>query len=156
MLQHSKLPIPHFQPIRDADIEQVIALWRACDLTRPWNDPASDIALARHRDNSDILVATDGGGVAATVMVGHEGHRAWIYYLAVDPARRGEGLGRAAMEAAEDWARAMGMPKIQLMIRQENLGAMAFYERLGYGSDTVKLMYKWIDKKAGALYASQN
>jgi hypothetical protein len=67
-------------PIADADIPEVIALWQACGLTRPWNDPAADIALARQSPNATILVGRDGERILATAMVGHDGHRGWVYY----------------------------------------------------------------------------
>ncbi len=95
-------------PIADADIEATVALWRRCGLTRPWNDPHADIALARRRDNSTVLVGRDGDAIAATAMVGHDGHRGWVYYVAVSPERRGRGFGSTIMAAAEDWLRRAG------------------------------------------------
>ena len=111
-------PVPALAvaPIADADIPAVIALWQACSLTRPWNDPASDIVLARRGPNSTILIGRDGGAIVATVMVGHDGHRGWVYYVATDPDRRGKGFGRAIMNAAEDWLRAAGILKLQLLV----------------------------------------
>ena len=106
-------------PIADADIAAVVALWQACGLTRPWNDPAADIAQARRGPNADILIGRLGEAVAASVMVGHDGHRGWIYYLAVDPSCRGKGLGRTMMRAAEDWLRRVGIEKVQLLVRLE-------------------------------------
>ena len=82
-----------------------MALWQRCGLTRPWNDPHADIALARRRDNSTVLIGRDNGAIVATVMVGHDGHRGWVYYVAVDPDGRKRGYGRAIMAAAEDWLR---------------------------------------------------
>jgi hypothetical protein len=61
--------------ITDADVADVIALWQRCGLTRPWNDPASDIALARREPNSTVLIGRDGDAIVATVMVGYDGHR---------------------------------------------------------------------------------
>jgi hypothetical protein len=75
-------------PIGDADIADVVALWQACGLTRPWNDPVADIALARSGRNSTVLIGRDGETIVATAMVGHDGHRGWVYYVAVDPYRR--------------------------------------------------------------------
>ena len=119
-------------PIGDADVADVVALWQACGLTRPWNDPAADIALARRGPNSAILIGRDGGAMIATAMVGHDGHRGWVYYVAVDPARREKGFGRAIMNAAEDWLRQAGIAKLQLMVRRENAKAGAFYQSIGY------------------------
>ena len=114
-----------------ADSEEVVALWRACGLTRPWNDPAADFARAVSGATSAILLQREDGALAASVMVGHDGHRGWVYYLAVAPERRRAGLGRAMMAAAEAWLRARGAPKLQLMVRDTNEAAQAFYEALG-------------------------
>ncbi len=131
--------------IADGDIEAVIALWRACGLTRPWNDPASDIALARRSANSTVLVGRAGGTIVATAMVGHDGHRGWVYYVAVDPVRQKQGFGRAIMTAAERWLRAAGLPKLQLLVRRENAKAGAFYQSLGYEEADTVVFAKWLD-----------
>jgi ribosomal protein S18 acetylase RimI-like enzyme len=114
-----------------SDAEAVIALWQACGLTRPWNDPAADFALALAGPESTVLVARDAAAVVGAVMVGFDGHRGWVYYLAVDPAARRGGLGRALMAAAEAWLRARGAPKLQLMVRDDNAAALDFYAALG-------------------------
>src|SRR3977135_1232099 len=119
-------------PIRDADVETVIALWQRCGLTRPWNDPASDIAFARGGVNATVLVGRAADTIVATAMVGHDGHRGWVYYVAVDPDHRKNDFGRAIMAAAEDWLRAQGQTKIMLMVRPDNHQVRAFYDRLGY------------------------
>jgi ribosomal protein S18 acetylase RimI-like enzyme len=131
--------------IRDADIAAVIALWQACGLTRPWNDPAADIALARREPNSTILIGRADGAIVATAMVGHDGHRGWVYYVATDPDRRAKGYGRAIMNAAEDWLRAAGIAKLQLMVRRENAKAGAFYQSIGYAEAQTIVFAKWLD-----------
>ena len=132
-------------PIADADIAAVIALWQACGLTRPWNDPTADIAMARKGPNSTILIGRVDDGIVATAMVGHEGHRGWVYYVAVDPHRQGKGYGRAIMNAAEDWLRATGIEKLQLLVRPGNTQVKAFYESLGYGEQPRIIFAKWLD-----------
>ena len=132
-------------PITDADIEATIALWRRCGLTRPWNDPAADIALARKGENSTVLLGRNGGALAAAIMVGHDGHRGWVYYLGVDPDRRGQGLGRAIMNAAEDWLRHRGILKLMLMVRAENTQVQAFYDSIGYDEQPRTIYAKWLD-----------
>lgn len=138
-------PALSIAPIGDADVADVIALWQACGLTRPWNDPAADIALARRGPNSAILIGRDGDAMIATAMVGHDGHRGWVYYVAVDPARRGQGFGRAIMNAAEDWLRQAGIAKLQLMVRRENAKAGAFYQSIGYAESQTIVFAKWLD-----------
>lgn len=120
-----------------ADSEAVVALWRACGLTRPWNDPAADFARAVSGATSAVLLRHEGDALAASVMVGHDGHRGWVYYLAVAPERRRAGLGRAMMAAAEAWLRTHGAPKLQLMVRDNNEEAQAFYAALGLERQSV-------------------
>ena len=135
-------------PIADSDIDAVVALWRRCDLTRPWNDPGGDIALARRGPNSAILVGRSEGAIVASIMVGHDGHRGWLYYLAVEPERRGKGFGRAITQAAEAWLLERGIVKAQLMVRPENSKAQAFYETIGYDEQSRIIYAKWLDGRA--------
>jgi ribosomal protein S18 acetylase RimI-like enzyme len=135
-------------PIGDADVGTVVALWQACGLTRPWNDPAADIALARRGPNSAILVGRETDAIVATVMVGHEGHRGWVYYVAVDPERRGKGYGRSIMQAAEDWLRRTGIEKVQLLVRSDNTKVQAFYQSIGYDEQKRVMYAKWLDGRA--------
>jgi ribosomal protein S18 acetylase RimI-like enzyme len=131
--------------IEDADIADVIALWQRCGLTRPWNDPATDIALARKGPNATVLVGRDSSSLVASVLVGHDGHRGWVYYLAVDPERRHKGYGRVIMAAAEDWLRARGLEKLQLMVRGDNAEVRTFYQSLGYLKQERVVFAKWLD-----------
>ena len=133
--------------IADGDIPDVIALWQACGLTRPWNDPASDIALARRGPNSTVLIGRDGGAIVATAMVGHDGHRGWVYYVAANPDQQGKGFGRAIMKAAEDWLRQTGIAKMQLMVRPDNKKVQAFYESLDYDEQERIIYAKWLDAR---------
>jgi ribosomal protein S18 acetylase RimI-like enzyme len=123
--------------IEDRDVQKVAALWDRCKLTRPWNDPVTDIGFARRGPTSAVLVWDDKGEIIATVMVGHDGHRGVMYYLAVDPPRRKQGLGREAVAAAESWLAERGVWKFNLMVRDENAEAQGFYEKLGFGRNAV-------------------
>jgi ribosomal protein S18 acetylase RimI-like enzyme len=134
-----------FAPIADADVATIIALWERCALTRPWNDPAADIALARNSPNATVLVGRAAGQIVGSVMVGHDGHRGWVYYVSVDPDHRGRGFGRAIMTAAEDWLRARGVPKLQLLVRRANAKVQAFYESLDYAEQETIVYGKWLD-----------
>jgi ribosomal protein S18 acetylase RimI-like enzyme len=131
--------------IEDGDIAEVIALWQRCGLTRPWNDPAADIARARKGPNATVLVGRDGGSLVASVLVGHDGHRGWVYYVAVDPGCRHKGYGRVIMTSAEDWLRARGLEKLQLMVRGDNTEVQAFYQSLGYLEQDRVVFAKWLD-----------
>jgi ribosomal protein S18 acetylase RimI-like enzyme len=132
-------------PVEDADITEVIALWRRCGLTRPWNDPAVDIAFARKGPNAAVLAGRNGGGIVASVLVGHDGHRGWVYYVAVDPDCRHQGYGRVVMDAAEDWLRGRGIEKLQLMVRPDNSQVQTFYRSLGYLEQERIIYAKWLD-----------
>ncbi len=132
-------------PIGDGDVADVIALWQRCGLTRPWNDPASDIALARKGENAAMLAGRDNSGIVASVLVGHDGHRGWVYYVAVDPDCRHKGYGRVIMDAAEQWLRRRGIEKLQLMVRPDNSQVQAFYQSLGYLEQERIIYAKWLD-----------
>jgi ribosomal protein S18 acetylase RimI-like enzyme len=140
-------PLPQLiiAEIADGDIAEVIALWQRCGSTRPWNDPASDIALARKDANSTVLLGRHNGALVASVMVGHEGHRGWVYYVTVDPDCRYEGFGRTIMNAAEEWLRARGIPKLQLLVRKDNAKVHAFYQSIGYYDQETVTFAKWLD-----------
>jgi hypothetical protein len=131
--------------IEDAEIPEVIALWRRCGSTRPWNDPASDIALARKGTNSTVLLGRHDGALVASVLVGHDSHRGWVYYVTVDPECRYAGYGRSIMNAAEEWLRARGIAKLQLMVRKENTKVHAFYQSIGYYNQKTVTFAKWLD-----------
>ena len=128
------------------DAGAVVALWDACGLTRPWNDAHADFALAVAGPASAVLVAREGGALAGSVMVGFDGHRGWVYYLAVAPGRRRGGIGRALMAAAEVWLRVRGAPKIQLMVREDNAAALGFYEALGLERQKVVTLGRFLGR----------
>jgi ribosomal protein S18 acetylase RimI-like enzyme len=131
--------------ITDDDTAAVIALWQRCGLVRPWNDPAADIALARAGDNATVLVGRADDAIAATALIGHDGHRGWVYYVAVDPDHQRRHFGRVIMQAAEDWLRRRGIEKLQLLVRGDNTQVNAFYESLGYGEQKRVIFAKWLD-----------
>jgi ribosomal protein S18 acetylase RimI-like enzyme len=125
------------RPFRPDETEAVVALWKACDLIRPWNDPRKDIERKLGVDPELFLVAVEDELVVGAVMAGYEGHRGWINYLAVEPGRRRQGLGGELMATAERLLAERGCPKINLQIRSENADVIAFYVALGYRQDDV-------------------
>jgi hypothetical protein len=135
-------------PIADSDVADVIAMWRRAGLVREWNDPTGDIALARRDGNATVLLGRADGMPAASVLVGHDGHRGWVYYVSVDPDHRNKGFGRSIMQAAEDWLRARGILKLQLMVRGDNAKVHAFYESIGYYDQQRTTFAKWLDGRA--------
>lgn len=128
----------NIRPFTESDTDDVISLWQACDLTRPWNDPYKDIHRKIKLKDNLFLVATIDGQLTGSVMGGYEGHRGWINYLAVSPAHQKQGLGRALMEAIEYRLLALDCPKINLQIRESNAPVIAFYETIGFVDDKVK------------------
>ena len=123
----------------------VVALWRVCDLVVSYNDPGADFRFARAGACSDVLVGEDeGGGIGASVMVGHDGHRGWLYYIAADPRSRGIGFGRQMVEAAEAWLRQRGVAKVQLLVRETNTQVISFYAHLGFDIAPRTVMAKWL------------
>lgn len=137
---------PEIRPLKDSEIDAVVQLWRDCDLVRPWNDAQADIALARKSGAADVLVAaTAVGAIVGSAMVGNDGHRGWFYYVAVAPSLQKSGLGRRLIAAGEDWMRARGVEKAQLIIRDTNVKVRGFYEQLGYGVQPRVLMARWLD-----------
>ena len=136
---------PAVRPATPEDEAAVVALWRACDLVASYNDPAADFRFARGGACSDVLVAEAGPGVIlGSVMVGHDGHRGWLYYVAAAPQARGTGIGRQMVQAAEDWLRRRGVVKAQLLVRETNTAVVAFYEGLGFETAPRTVMGKWL------------
>ncbi len=127
----------HIRPFLDSDEAAVIALWEAAGLTRSWNDPRKDIERKRSVQRDWFLVGVEAGAVMASIMIGYDGHRGWINYLAVDPAHRHRGHARALMREAERLLEAAGCPKINLQIRTSNASVIAFYKAIGYAQDDV-------------------
>ena len=127
-----------------SDEADVTALWRACGLVTGYNDPAADFRFAKAAACSDVLVGEDATGIIGTVMVGHDGHRGWLYYVASAPGSRGSGVGREMVQAAEAWLRQRGVVKAQLLVRETNTQVVAFYERLGFEVTPRTVMAKWL------------
>jgi ribosomal protein S18 acetylase RimI-like enzyme len=128
------------RPFEPRDESSVIALWIECGLTRPWNDPAKDIARKLTVQPELFLIGESGGELVATGMFGFDGTRGWVHYLAVTPGRQGESLGRAIMSEGERLLTAMGCPKVNLQVRTGNERVIGFYRALGYApDDTVSL-----------------
>ena len=146
LLPSAEIAIRDYAP---ADFAAVAALWERCGLTRPWNDPAEDIKLCLGSGHGAVLVGESPMGeaareIVASVMVGHDGHRGWVYYLAVDPAQGRKGLGRRMMAEAERWLAARGLPKLHLMVRAENDAVAAFYRKLGYVDGGTRVFERWL------------
>lgn len=143
----------HIRSFTVADTDAVVALWKEAGLTRPWNDPVKDIRRKTTTQPEMFLVAEDGADqVVGTAMIGYDGHRGWIHYLAVARSHRGTGLGKELVRRAESMLAALGCPKVQLQVRPDNTGVIAFYESLGYSAYEAVNMGKRLedDEKAAS------
>ena len=126
-----------------ADYESaVISLWERCGLIRPWNDPKKDIVRKLKIDPDLLLVGLEDESLIGTIMIGYEGHRGWINYLAIDPDHRRKGYVRQLMVVAEKLLAERGCPKINLQVRTDNRDAVDFYKALGYQIDDVTSLGK--------------
>ncbi len=132
-----------------AEIAEATALWTEAGLVRPWNDADADARRALAAGAATILAARQGGRLVGTAMTGHDGHRGWVYYLAVATDCRGQGIARQLMAAAETWLAAAGMPRLNLMVRAGNAGVLGFYAALGYRQSDVIVLQKDLEPAAG-------
>ena len=130
------------RPYQASDLAQVLALWRACNLTIAVNDPRKDIERKLAVSPELFLLGEFEGRVVASVMAGYEGHRGWINYLAVAPSYRRKSYGRLMTAAAEQRLDELECPKINLQVRSANAAVVAFYASLGYVTDDVVSMGK--------------
>jgi len=124
------------------DTDQVIALWQECELTRPWNNPLLDIERKQQQDDSLFLVGELDNQLMASVMGGYDGHRGWMYYLAVSPKHRRCGYARELISHLEQKLIALGCPKLNLQIRTDNIAVQEFYHEIGFTEDATVSMGK--------------
>jgi ribosomal protein S18 acetylase RimI-like enzyme len=141
--------MPHRLTIRSAapdDEAGIVALWQACGLVTSYNDPAEDFRFARGKSNSDVLVGIHAdGNLVGSVMVGHDGHRGWIYYVAADPNYRKQSIGSSMTAAAEQWLKDRKVVKLMLLVRETNAQVVDFYKRLGFETIPRVIMQKWLN-----------
>ena len=129
-------------PLAPGHFDAAVALWHQVGLTRPWNDPAEDLQRAISSPSSTVLAGTHDDNLTATAMVGDDGHRGWVYYLAVRPDARGSGHSRAMMNACEKWLAERDVPKLQVMVRADNADVRGFYTSLGYRPSDVAVFQR--------------
>ena len=122
---------------RESDKNDVIQLWQKCDLVVPWNDPQQDIECKLAVQSELFLIGVLKDKIIATAMVGYEGHRGWVNYLAVNPKNQHQGIARQMMKEAECRLLKLGCPKLQVQVRTTNVGVIEFYQKLGYSIDDV-------------------
>jgi ribosomal protein S18 acetylase RimI-like enzyme len=126
-------PMMHIRSYESTDLDEVTALWRTVFPDTPaHNDPFTDIQSKMRIQPDLFFVAAEDGKIVGTAMSGYDGHRGWVYYVAVHPDYRRRGIGSALMRMVESTLMEIGCPKLNLQIRAENEPVKAFYEALGY------------------------
>ncbi|HEY4294658.1 GNAT family acetyltransferase [Luteibacter sp.] len=119
--------------IEASHVPEVVALWEEAGLAHPWNDSERDIRLAlSHPTNVIFGAREDDGTLVGTIMTGFDGHRGWIYSLAVADSQRGKGTGKRLVQSAETWLAGQGAPVVRLLVQGSNAKAAGFYEACGY------------------------
>jgi len=127
---------------QDEDVSAVVLLWQRCNLTVPWNDPVLDIDRKKKHQPELFLVGLMENRLIATAMGGYDGHRGWIYYLAVDPDFSKRGFGSLIINEVEQRIKRTGCPKINVMVRKSNQAIVDFYYNHGYVLDEVSCLGK--------------
>lgn len=132
----------------DEDEEGVANLWREVFPDAPaWNRPEDDIRRKLAIQRELFLVAEQDGRIVGSAMAGYDGHRGWVYYVAVAPDRRRQGIGTALMDEVERGLARIGCPKLNLQVRADNEAVVAFYRRLGYAVEERISMGKRLDQR---------
>ena len=137
------------RPYVDSDLDAVCRLWRETGLSVPQNDPLRDITFAMQTPTAALFVGELGPALAATVLAGHDGHRGWLYYLAVAEVSQRAGYGRKMVAHAEAWLHDQGVWKVNLMIRATNERVRDFYAALGYQEEPRMVMARRLDHVQG-------
>ncbi len=128
------------------DESQIISLWKECNLVVAWNDPAKDIERKCDENPDLFFVGVFNGEIVGSCMAGYDGHRGWIYYLAVKPEFQKKNFGQQLVEHAQTVLISLGCPKINLMVRKTNKKAINFYKTIGYNDDPVIVLSKRLVK----------
>lgn len=137
------------RPYETSDFDGVSALWdEAFPNDPPWN--RAEIAIPEKLAfQADLLfVGVEEGRVIGSVMAGYDGHRGWLYSVAVGQGIRRGGVGTALVRHAEQALQALGCAKVNLQVRATNAAVVRFYERLGYAIEERVSLGKQIQRGA--------
>ena len=116
-----------FRKFIKSDIEEVIKLWKNCKLIVPWNDPFKDINRKLSIKDNLFIIGEMNKNIIASAMAGYDGHRGYIYYLAVLPEYQKKGIGSSLLSIVEKKLLQLGCPKINLFVRNTNIRVKTFY-----------------------------
>lgn len=118
---------------RDSDEPAVSALWnRVFGDPQERNAPDRVIEQKRKVQPELFLVAELAGDLVGTTLAGDDGHRGWLHLVAVSPDHQKSGVGQLLVEEAAERLRERGVTKVNLQVRSDNSGVVAFYENLGF------------------------
>jgi ribosomal protein S18 acetylase RimI-like enzyme len=139
--------VTQIRPYSESDEAAVAELWREVFPGSPsWNHPETDIQRKLSVQRELFLVATLGSDIVGTAMAGYDGHRGWVYYVAVSQRHRRQGIGTALMRNVEQRLASLGCPKLNLQVRASNYEVVSFYEKLGYEAEERISMGKHLEK----------
>ena len=145
------------RPYTESDEAGVVALWREVFPNAPaHNDPRFDIQRKLSVQPQLFLLAIAGSEIVGTAMAGYDGHRGWVYYVAVSPRFRRQGIGTALMKRAEGGLARLGCPKINLQVRASNEAVVSFYRALGYEVEERISMGKRLERVSGVAPRAEN
>ncbi len=133
------------RPYHLSDRESLVRLWHDCGLVFAHNDPYRDIDRKLAVNPDWLLIGELNGNVIASCMVGYDGHRGWLNYLACAPKHRQNGFARKIVTHAEKILKDAGCPKINIQIRTSNQQIIDFYRQLGFSTDNVVSMGKHLE-----------
>ncbi len=117
--------------------DAVVDLWRKCNLIVPQNDPVEGIRKKLDFQPDLFFIGLLDGKVIGSIMVGYEGHRGWMNYLAVTPEFQRRGYGKKLVQKAVDELKRIGCLKLNLQVRRSNTSVIDFYKHLGFKEDDV-------------------
>ena len=119
---------------KKSDSKSVIKLWKDCFAyySSPHNKPEISLKVKLKHKDGLLFIAAEGSAIVGSVMAGFDGHRGWIYSMAVTPEYRTKGLGSRLLKHAEKELKKRGAPKINLQVMPDNEGVVKFYEKNGY------------------------
>jgi ribosomal protein S18 acetylase RimI-like enzyme len=128
----------HIRTYLEQDEPDVVALWKqVLPNDAPHNDPATSIRQKLAVDRELFLVAEVAGRIIGTAIGGYDGHRGWIYSVAVAQEHRHRGIGSMLVRQVEAALIARGCLKLNLQVRSTNASVLGFYEKLGFSVEPI-------------------
>ena len=115
------------------DYDAAVDLWQRVEgLEIAEGDDRESVAQFLARNPGLSRVVTDGSGTVGVALCGHDGHRGYIYHLAVDPAYQGRGLGRRLVDECLEGLRQTGLKRVIILVAGDNPRGREFWKRCGW------------------------